>query len=130
MKSFFIGILAVLLGVAIIRFNYGLQANSSTYIFATLLELPPDVKEEFQIVIEAAEDFSDSLRTLKTLSSTGSNIFDVVRSFFSSLAALLNVPFVFLKFLMNLILHVLRALETLFNLFFGPAVVPIDSVGL
>ena len=126
MKNFFLAILAMLLGLAVIRFNYDLEANSSVYIFSTLLELPPDIKEEFQIVIDAAQSFSTSLSSLKSLTLAGGDVIDVIKSFFNSIIALLNIPFVFLKFLTNLLWHVLRGIETLFNLFFGPAVVPID----
>ena len=120
MRGLFLSILAALLGIAIVRFTYGLEANSSVYIFSTLLELPPDIKEEFQIVIEALEGFYNSLV------ASGEDLFTIIKSFFSSLASLINIPLKLTAFLSNMIFNLIKALGTLFKLFFGPVVVPID----
>ena len=126
MRGLFLSILAALLGIAIVRFTYGLEANSSVYIFSTLLELPPDIKEEFQIVIEALEGFYNSLRNIKSLVASGEDLFTIIKSFFSSLASLINIPLKLTEFLNNMIFNLIRALGTLFKLYFGPVVVPID----
>jgi hypothetical protein len=88
MKAFFISILALLLSMAIVRFAYGLEPNQSQYIFDVILSLPPDISEEYKIVIAAGERFVASLESLGSVVSSGKDIFQVVKAFFTSFAAL------------------------------------------
>lgn len=53
MKGFFLTVLALLLSIAFVRFVYGLQANESSYFVQVILNLPPDIKSDFSVVIEA-----------------------------------------------------------------------------
>ena len=126
MKAFFLTLLGLLLSVAIVRYAQGLDVNSVSHFVSTLLELPPDIKGEFQIVIDASQSFVTSLEQLKMVATSGDNIFKVVESFFDSIAALLNIPFAFMEFLVALVKQLLKSLRAVFNLLFGPVVVPID----
>lgn len=125
MKAFFLTVVAFLVCIATVRFSYGLAPNEFTYVINTVLSLPPDVKEEFQIVIDAAQGFVSAIDSLRAISSGGADIFEVVRAFFNSIAAFINIPLVFVQFLVNMVGHLLKVLRTLFNLLFGPAVAPI-----
>ncbi len=125
MKAFFLTVVAFLICIATVRFSYGLAPNEFTHVINTFLSLPPDIKEEFQIVIDAAQGFVGALDSLRAVSSAGGDLFDVVGAFFNSVGAFINIPLVFVKFLINLVKHLLECLRTLFNLLFGPAVAPI-----
>lgn len=67
MKGFFLTVLALLLGIAAVRFTYGLQANESAYFVQVILNLPPDVKEGFAVIRDAVDSFSFAVQNLKNV---------------------------------------------------------------
>lgn len=126
MKGFFLSLLGILLAIGIVRFSYGLEPNQVQYFVQVILDLPPDIKGEFQIVIDAAQAFTGALDKLGMVTSTGKDLIDIIKCFFESVGAFLNIPFAFIEFLIALIGQLLKSFRAVFNLLFGPAVLPID----
>ena len=125
MKGFFLTVLALLLSIAFVRFVYGLQANESSYFVQVILNLPPDIKSDFSVVIEAFSRISDAFSKLGDVIVSGGNIFDVIKTFFRSIASVFSLPFAFSQFLLLVLKDIIKALRSLFELLFGEAVVPI-----
>lgn len=125
MKTFFLTVLGLLLCVAIVRFCYGLQVNGVSYVWSVLLSLPPDMKQHMEVLTSSFESLRISLSQLSKVSSSGGNVFDVITSFFKSFAALLNVPFAFVEFVLSVLVDLMSSLKQLFNLLFGSVVEPI-----
>ena len=125
MKGFFLTVLALLLSIAIVRFSYGLDANQASYFVQVILNLPPDIKSDFAVVIEAFGRISDAFSKLGNVIVSGGNIFDVIKNFFKSIAAVFSLNFAFSQFVLLVLKDIMKALRSLFDLLFGPAVVPI-----
>lgn len=125
MKAVFLGILGLLLSVAIVRFSFGLAPNEVSYVVQTLLSLPPDVREEFGVVIVAFEQFRSALSTLNPVVVGQSDILDVIKNFFAAIGAFVNVPLTFVGFLVQLVGDFLNVFQALFGLLLGQAVSPI-----
>ena len=123
MKGFFLTVLALLLSIAFVRFVYGLQANESSYFVQVILNLPPDIKSDFSV--EACGRISDAFSKLGDVIVSGGNIFDVIKTFFRSIASVFSLPFAFSQFLLLVLKDIIKALRSLFELLFGEAVVPI-----
>lgn len=125
MKGFFLTVLALLLSIAIVRFSYGLDANQASYFVQVFLNLPPDIKSDFAVVIEAFDGISSAFSSLRAVVVSGSDIFKIIPAFFKSIAAVFSLPYAFAQFVLLVVGDILKALKSLFDLLFGPAVVPI-----
>lgn len=125
MKGMFLTLFGLLMSLAIVRFVYGLQANESSYFVQVLLNLPPDIKSDFVVVIEAFDGISSAFSSLRAVVVSGSDIFKVIPAFFKSIASVFSLPYAFARFVLLVVGDILNALKSLFELLFGPAVVPI-----
>lgn len=126
MKGFFLTVLALLFGIAAVRFLYGLQANESAYFVQVILNLPPDVKEDFMVIREAVDSFSLAVQNLKNIGSMSGDLLDVLKAFFKAVGSFFAIPIAVAEFVFLVVQDLGRALASLFNLLFAPAVVPIS----
>lgn len=124
MKGLFLSIVAILLTIALIRFGYGLGANSLEFSIDYILSLVPDVKEDFSLFIEGVRSFSDALSGISNAFS-GDDFIEVVKSFFNSIGSFFNLFIVLIPCILAFLKDTVRMLVGVFELLFGTAVDPI-----
>ena len=126
MKGFFLTVIGILLSIALVRFGFGFDSsNQFSYLMQTVLELPPNIKDDFNVVISACDTLMESIRVLREVSTSGGSILEVLQSFLDTFGALLNVPFAFVEFLLLIVGQLLNVLKVIFELLFLPAKSPI-----
>ena len=128
MRDLFLAVVTLLLGVAVVRFIYGLEANSFEYVFHTFVNAFPDIESHFQLVIDSFENLVSVFESFgfgrkdvawyEALLNAVIGIFDILVSFFDIIAA-------FVEFSLLWFQDALNFLTVFFKLFFAPAVVPI-----
>lgn len=128
MRDLFLAVVTLLLGVAVVRFIYGLEANSFEYVFHTFVNAFPDIKSHFQLVIDSFENLVSvfegfgfgrkDVAWYEALLNAVIGIFDILVSFFEIIAAFVEFGLLWFRDALNF-------LTVFFKLFFAPAAVPI-----
>lgn len=127
MKSLFLALFGVFFAFCVVRFCYGLESNTLSYVVDEMLKAAPDVKEDFAVVMEALGDFKDALGAITSSMSSG-NIFQVVASIGVSLLSVINVFVAVAKACVYLLTDTIEFMRVVFELFFGEVVSPIVPV--
>lgn len=130
MKEIFFTILALAISVALIRFAYDMQTNSFSYSMQYLLSSMPNVKEDFQVVIDAFRAFADSTEEFSYLVNSGSGTSEWFQALGNVLLAFLQMIGSVFVAIGLVIVDVMGFIEAVFNLVFAPAVDPIASTRL
>ncbi len=156
MKTVFLSIFGLVCTVAIIRLCYGLQANTLQYQISYFLSNLPDIKEDFQVVLNSLDQLAESFQSFGDffISLVNSDVdysqYDPVTSFFGRIgeffakffglegdgSLLDGIGKILLSFGMLIasvsqffalfIADIVKFFGCIFELLFGPVVVPIN----
>lgn len=124
MKGFFLFVFGIFLTFCVIRFCYGLESNTMSYTLDAILKALPDVKEDFEIVMEMLESFRESIIKIGEAFSSGS-ILEGIGAFFQSIGAAFALIGSILIATGYLLVDIIEFFGTLFKLLFGESVSPI-----
>ena len=128
MKDLFLTLLGMLLMIGFVRFIYGLQANQSSYVVQVLLELPPDVKEHFDVVMDSIYNLRTAFRSFRNAIEADSFwLPSILKGFFKMIEAFFKIPVSIFEFLILILEDLGRAIAALTGLLFGEAGSPIVS---
>lgn len=127
MKNLFLALFGVFFAFCVVRFCYGLESNTLSYVVDEMLKAAPDVKEDFAVVMEALNDFKDALGAINTSLSSG-NVFQVIVSIGITFMSVVNVFVALAKAAAYLLTDTIEFMQVVFELFFGEVVSPIMPV--
>lgn len=130
MKEIFFTILGLAISVALIRFAYDMQTNTFSYSMQYLLSSMPNVKEDFEVVVDAFRAFADSAEEFSYLVNSDAGTFEWIQELGNVLLAFLQMIGSVFVAIGLVIVDVLKFIEAVFNLLFAPAVDPIASTRL
>ena len=126
MKWLFISLFALFFSFCLIRWTYGLDSNSLAYAMDQVLQAVPDVKEDFQVFLEACIAFRDSLLAVSS-AFAGGDILKVLSSLATSLLSLVNIVVALAQAIAYFIRDFSGMLEVVIELLFGEVVMPIGT---
>lgn len=127
MKNLFLALFGVFFAFCVVRFCYGLESNTLSYVVDEMLKAAPDVKEDFAVVMEALNDFKDALGAINTSLSSG-NVFQVIVSIGVTFMSVVNVFVSLAKAAAYLLTDTIEFMRVVFELFFGEVVAPIMPI--
>ena len=127
MKNLFLALFGVFFAFCVVRFCYGLESNTLSYVVDEMLKAAPDVKEDFAVVMEALNDFKDALGAINTSLSSG-NVFQVIVSIGVTFMSVVNVFVALAKAAAYLLADTIEFMCVVFELFFGEVVAPIMPI--
>ena len=127
MKNLFLALFGVFFAFCVVRFCYGLESNTLSYVVDEMLKAAPDVKEDFAVVMEALNDFKDALGAINTSLSSG-NVFQVIVSIGVTFMSVVNVFVALAKAAAYLLTDTIEFMRVVFELFFGEVVAPIMPI--
>lgn len=127
MKNVFLALFGLFFAFCLVRFCYGLESNTLSYVAEELLKAAPNVKEDFSVVMEALGDLKIAIGAVTSSFASG-NIFQIVASIGVSLMSVVNVFVAVSKALVYLMTDTIEFMRIFFELFFGEVVSPIVPV--
>ncbi len=134
MKGVFLFLLSLLAGIALIRFGYGLQANTLSYNISAFVHSLPNVKENFSVFIDACDTFVSACENVGFSFTVSPNpallevlawVGNMLWSLAYSLITFIGIFFSLIQVLVLFIADGVQILQCIFNLLFAPAVNPI-----
>ena len=127
MKNLFLALFGVFFAFCVVRFCYGLESNTLSYVVDEMLKAAPDVKEDFAVVMEALENFKNAIGAIDTSLSSG-NVFQVIVSIGVTFMSVVNVFVSLAKAAAYLLTDTIEFMRVVFELFFGEVVAPIMPI--
>lgn len=127
MKWFFLFLLSLFFAFCVVRFAYGLDSNSVAYMIEKLLSVVPDVREDFQVFVDACASLRTAILNVGN-SFSGGGILDVLKSLVVSLLSVVNVIVSLASAIAYFLRDIVEFFSALIDLAFGDVVVPIAPV--